>query len=532
VGKTATLRARFVTQILITMFIIAVITGGVQIWLMDKKIEEDIESQAVMISESIQQGIKETDLAAGEIEHQIDLKLEAYAKRIADKLRGKPIDQITNEELLHIRDEIGVSGITLFVRTEDDIVGARATDPKEIGFGIRKINPYGFQVLDDFMQGKKLSEEIQKQLSYYNEHMQILFITQSTSDAEEPRFYKYGYYREEGLDYLINPYIEAGEIFRFTNKVGPDSWIQQVLEHNRNALEIAVLDPNVFADPSLIGKHSYPPLKKVVNGEYTLEDQRDAEILADMIRDPRRISYLQAHNGKKIYKMFLPIREDRVLYIALDYGKMVWPYYRVAVTIVISSFISLAVLFVLTARFFNRIYLNIQKIIKQIHSLESGDFTAKSEVRDKGELGRLSESTNKMADALNRLLSDTYDKATKVQKLSVLLENEANESVDKAFSLSMETTSTARASLEEIYYFLDLVEEQLQLQDHPKAREALDKLDMMRELARERTNNATEMTIMLSDLFKSLHAQSSELSDLSDSLLRQLGKFKLTGMPS
>jgi hypothetical protein len=49
----------------------------------------------------------------------------------------------------------------------------------------------------------------------------------------------------------------------------------------------------------------------------------------------------------------------------------------------------------------------------------------------------------------------------------------------------------------------------------------------MRDVANERTSIATDITITLSDLLNSLHNQSSDLSEISNTLLDQMSKFKL-----
>jgi hypothetical protein len=49
----------------------------------------------------------------------------------------------------------------------------------------------------------------------------------------------------------------------------------------------------------------------------------------------------------------------------------------------------------------------------------------------------------------------------------------------------------------------------------------------MREVANNQTAAATDLTITLADLLEALHGQSSELSDISKTLLDQMGKFKL-----
>ncbi len=107
---------------------------------------------------------------------------------------------------------------------------------------------------------------------------------------------------------MINPYIEANEVYQFTQEVGPDSWIKKVLSENKYAKEIAVLDPRVFEDPSLAEK-MYPPLKKIVYGTYNDQTQEDEQILVQMDKSAQRVSYVQKFNGEKLYKMFIPFDE-------------------------------------------------------------------------------------------------------------------------------------------------------------------------------------------------------------------------------
>ncbi|MUG70396.1 methyl-accepting chemotaxis protein [Paenibacillus validus] len=520
-----TLRWQFIRKMLIMMITIALISGTFQYFILREQINENVMNEALMIGNSIEHGIKETDLASKSIEQQIDYKLESISARIADHLQGKSLDHITDQDLIRLRDQFQIAGITLFARKGDDIVGVKSSDPKEIGFSFKSIMQEAFLALDHLLQGKK--PEGNGIVSYVNQNIINLYIAQSGSHDDKPRFFKYAYYHQPGTDYVINPYIEANEVYQFTQEVGPDSWIKKVLSENKYAKEIAVLDPRVFEDPSLAEK-MYPPLKKIVYGTYNDQTQEDEQILVQMDKSAQRVSYVQKFNSEKLYKMFIPFDEGRVIYISLDYETMSAPLYRQSLILIIFGLLSLVALFILTANFFNSIYRNIQKIIIQIKQLEAGDLTAKSQILDGGELGELSDSTNTMVDTLHQLLTDTREKATQAQKLSVLLETDANESLEKAFTMSMEATAESRDTVEEIYYFLDQLEKHLVQQlDDPGAKVIMDKLDEMRQLANHRTNNTTEITIALSDLFKALHEQSSELSDLSHSLLDDLAKFKL-----
>lgn len=520
------LRKQFITRMLLILIMISILSGAIQGYILYLKINDDSKQQALIMAHSIEQGINETDLASKNIEHQIDLKLELHAKRIGDRLQGRQLANITSDDLVKLRDEIGVTGITLIAQQDNDYVNIRSTDPKDVGFGWKKVSPEAVASYEVILKDGKIPKD---KVSYSADGIFTLFSAQSGSHTDKPQFFKYSYYHAPNTNYIINAYIESSEVYNFIQKVGTDTWIRNVLKENQYAKEIAILDPRVFADPSL-GEKMYPPLKQVVNGEYLLRSDKDSAFLKQTTNQkPVETTYIEKINGHSLYKMFLPMDEGRVIYIALDYKKLSAPLYKYSFILITSGFISLLALFMLTANFFNKIYRNIQQIIIQIKKLESGDLTAKSSVTDGGgELSDLSDSTNKMANTLNQLLTDTHEKATKTDRLSVLLENEANQSVEKVFTMSMETTSNARDSIEEIYVFLSQVEEQLQSQsDNPKAKVILDKMDMMRSMADQRVHTTTEMTITLSDLFKSLHGQSSELSELSNSLLNQLAKFKL-----
>ncbi|MDB5053303.1 MAG: hypothetical protein JWM44_1353 [Bacilli bacterium] len=518
----SSLQRQFLIRMFLLLIITAVVSGVIQLYLINTQISRETENQALLVAQSVNNGMEETVVASNSIEHQIDLKLNSYSKHIADLLKGKELSAITNDELKNIRGQLGIAGITLLTKRGEDIVGVASTDPEEIGFSMKKVGFY--EAGEMLLAGGKPPIP---GATFLENNTVVLPIAQSATHGGQPAFYKYAYYHSPGTSYVINPYIEAGEVNQFIQKVGPDSWIPKIQQENPYVVEIAVLTPKVFANPAL-EENIYPPLKKIVNGKYEYQSDYDNNALKKMADQTVKEIFIQKVNGKKLYKMFMPINQDQVVYIALDYGKISAPLYRHSIFLIIFGLLSLVALFVLTASFFRRIYKNIQKIIMQIKKLEQGDLTAKSTVSDKGELGDLSHSTNKMAASLHQMLTDTHEKATKAQSVSFVLETEANQSVDKVYTMSMETTSSARESIEEINFFLDQVEGQLELQnENPKAKEILDKMNQIRTLTSERTNNATEITITLSDLFKSLHGQSSELSELSNSLLNQLSKFKL-----
>jgi HAMP domain-containing protein len=521
-GNNLTIRKQFLRGILSVLVVIAIISGAIQLYLMNDQIVTQTNRQAEAVANNVFRGINQTDLATKTIEHQIDKKLVSYSKHIATLLDGRETEEISKAELIKIRDDLGLAGITILQETKsnDDIVAVVATEDQEIGFSFKQ---FGYYELGKLL----LSGEVPAMpgATYIEKYTVVLPIAQSASHNNEPEFFKYAYYHVPGTDYLINPYIKANEVNDFIEVVGPDVEISNLVKEIDIIEEIAVLNPKVFMDPTL-ETQLYPPLKKIIAGSFNLNTTRDLELLTQ--EQIKKASYLEDVNGKKVYKMYLPLDENRVIYLALDYEEMSGPLYRHSLVLIISGLMSLLVLFLLTARYFNRIYENIQKIKDQIELLESGDLTVSSNVNDGTELDRLSKSTNRMVEKLNKLVMETHEQAKKTQRLSLLLEAEASQSVEKMYELSTEATLKSRDQLYEITEFLDEIVLVLQpYKDKGSVQQIIQTVEKMRVISNDRTAATTDTTIILSDLLKSLHGQSSDLSDISNVLLDQIGKFKL-----
>ena len=215
--------------------------------MLENEMDKDIKNQVSFIAENIKGSIKDIKLVSDSIEHQIDLRLIGYSKNIADLLGDKSLDQITNEELESIRQHLGIGGITLFARHGDDIVAIKSTDPKEIGFGFKKYQNGGYELIDTVLRGEP--KELLP-VSYIDDRAIILPVTRSGSQPDSNQFFKYAHYHTPGTSYIISCFIEAGEVFRFTHRLGPDQLIQKLKDENPYIEEIGVLMPMVFKNPT------------------------------------------------------------------------------------------------------------------------------------------------------------------------------------------------------------------------------------------------------------------------------------------
>ncbi|MCH1625053.1 methyl-accepting chemotaxis protein [Fredinandcohnia quinoae] len=518
--KKSSLRKQFSTRLISIFLVMGLISSVVQLYFMNKQIDYEIEKNTIMINESISHGIKETDLAAKNIEYQIDLKIIADAKHIDDLLNTTKASDITNEQLIQIKQRLNLTDISIISKKGEDYIVVKATDPAEIGYQLNQTNELKKTINAIFNGENPIIES-----AYTGDGMLVLPIL--SSDVHPGQFFKYAYYHPEGADFLINPYIEADDIEKFTLEVGPGSWIKKIMKQHKYIKDITVLDPKVFQNPNLENQ-LWPPLKKVIYGSFQYQTEKDIKTIMKMAESPAEQSYVQSVGGKKVLKLFYPIENEKVISITLDYKEMTGPLVIHSIILFTSVAISILFIFLLMYRSFERIYGKVQQIVLQITSIEYGDLTAKSTIHDGSEIEHVSESLNRMVDKLNKLVLDMHEQATKTQKFSALLEAEASQSLEKLYEISTNATIKSREQLYDITAFLDeIVAVLTPYQENRNVQEAIEKIDFMREVAKERTSATTTITISLSDLLKSLYIQSGEISDTSNTLLDQIGKFKL-----
>ncbi|NEU30518.1 EAL domain-containing protein [bacterium LRH843] len=346
---------RFLLEVIIVFLCIALIFGVIQFILLKGQRDTQINREAMIIGESIKEGIKTNELASRALEKQINFKMIQTSKLIAEQLQSNSWEALTNSELERIRKQHTLSGITLFAKVEGEIKGVIATDSKELGFSFKE---YGYEhVVDDLLNGKKPVLEG----AYTETNIMATPVAQSGSHTDEPIFFKYVYYHPPEADYFINIYSEANEVYELKNDVGVNEWIKEFYKKSSIVKEIGVLNLRVIHDPSL-EENLYPPLRKVEYGSYRYETKQDLQLLKEW-QTPQEKNLIQKNaDGEKIYKVFLPLDEDLIVYMSFDYKKMTQSIFNNSTLQLLSVLVSLIALFFLTVRFFKRIKQAEEKI--------------------------------------------------------------------------------------------------------------------------------------------------------------------------
>jgi two-component system, sporulation sensor kinase E len=331
-------------EILSVVLLITLTSGILQLIFLKNKVTKDMNSQADSIAKSVKESITETKLASDYMEHQIDLRMIAHMQYVGNLLLNKNVNEITNEDLESIRKKVGLSGITIHVKRGDDIVGVKSTDPKEIGFGFKQFQNGGLEMLESLLSGNAIHK---LPVSYFDNQSFVTPITQSGSHLNTPILFKYAYYHPSNAPYLISSYLDANEVYQYTKRLGPDHEIQKLKQENAYIDEIGVLNPRVFQNSSL-EKQIYPPLKKIVYGSFNEIDKNDTNWLNHYKGNAQLYQFFNTKNGKQLYKIFLPMDNDQVLFIALNYAKMKDPINQQLIILILLACLS-CIVFILLA---------------------------------------------------------------------------------------------------------------------------------------------------------------------------------------
>ncbi|MFC4100276.1 EAL domain-containing protein [Paenibacillus xanthanilyticus] len=337
----------------------------------------------------------------------------AYANQRAEELLGEKIrlaalaakkslpplaSQVTNEQLERLSAETGVSFITLFVRTQDDIVGVKSSDPKEIGLGTKDWG-YWYTAFEQLFDHREVTiPEGQKLPHYWSGPLEV-----SSSDPNS--IDKWGYYYDGTTDYIINPYVRDNSITGFGDRFGPDAVIGRQLEDYDPLLEVTGFNPATFGKPLPVTKQSGQEFvlladKPVQFGSYRYaNEQTDARYVREAMETNKPVWYAATLNGKHVIKTFAPIKANRayIIGITVDYDvvdQALNRQLRTGLTILtVSLVLTFLVSYVLAGLFIRP----LRRILLGVQAMSAGSIGLQIPVASKDEVGMLTEQINAMS---------------------------------------------------------------------------------------------------------------------------------------
>jgi len=324
--------------------------------LVESKFEQAQKEESAKVSSLISNAIEATDNAADTYEKLIALRMYTLSKVIAKQLEGKSIAMITDAELSRIRDEWGLSDLSLFVKQEGDIVVAKSSDPKEIGLSSKDWG-YWFTAFQQLFELQPVT--VKEGLS--SKHFWVGPLTKSVLYSKQ---FLYAYYYDGNTDYMINPYLSASEVQTFIDSFGPNHLIENMLKSSSDIVEIAVInvEPYLNEKPTEVvePKKDLP----ILYGSHQMTLDEDYTVLSSVSSHGGQETVSFREKGRYFKKIFVSLSENRVLTIVMDVSNRNQTLYQILGIMIIVYVAAFLIIYIIASKMSKRSLVLIENINK------------------------------------------------------------------------------------------------------------------------------------------------------------------------
>ncbi|NHC41875.1 EAL domain-containing protein [Bacillus sp. MM2020_1] len=315
---------------------------------------------------------------------------------------------ITNGQLKKLAQEVRVSHITLLAKTEDDIIGVRSSDLKEIKMSTKGWG-YWYDAYQQLFALKPVS--VGKGLTLPHFWSGPIEVASSNPDHTD----KWGYFFDGTTNYIINPYFRDNEVLEYERRFGPGQVIKGFTKE-RGVLEITVFNPKNFGKEKEIvhlNGNSYIRIsaQQIWYGSYKYRNEKvDSSFIQRAMHTKKVQSYRDDIQDKNLMKTFVPVfstsTEPFVIGLVYNYGLIKKELTHELLVHLLLSFIIMIIVFVISLIFSRSITQPIGYIVDQVNSIAQGNFGNKLHLNRKDELGLLTENVNALSNHLQNYVSD------------------------------------------------------------------------------------------------------------------------------
>ncbi|KEO83454.1 ATP-binding protein [Tumebacillus flagellatus] len=308
------------------------------------------------------------------------------------------IDKVTNEQLVELSRQLGISHITLFKKTADDIVGLKSSDPKEINLSTKEWGVFR-EAMEQLLRGEDVHvSEGQALPHYWAGPIDV-------ASADPTQVDKWGYYYDGTTNYIIDPYVNDTYIRQYEKLTGAQAIVDRTLTNNTEMLEITGFNPKSFGKAPIvtnINNAQYIQLQNrpIFFGNYTYQDPQDAAKIAEASSKGQIVTWKTTVNGKAVIKNYIPVQTSKnpyVLGLVTDYAAIQTVLNQQLLRNTVISLIMLAAVFVLGYVIARIVVRPVQQILRKVNDMARGNFEARIDLRTKDELGELADRVNSMS---------------------------------------------------------------------------------------------------------------------------------------
>ncbi|RXT04548.1 EAL domain-containing protein [Ammoniphilus sp. CFH 90114] len=404
------IKAKVATVFLLLVTVVLISNNALHYYSTKNILVENQKKLMEITAKEISIAIENSREGSKYIEDLIGEKLRV-ASLVAKYALSPQADQVTNEELQRLSKEIGVSHITLFQETEEDIIAVKSSDVKEVGIGSKEWG-YWFDAFHQLLRGEEVTvPQGQKLPNYWAGPIDV-------SSSNPDHYDKWGYFYDGTTDYIIDPYVRDTQIQQFDEITGIKSFLDKTLQNNEFTLEITGFNPKAFGkEPIITQSNGISYVRKddepILFGNYSFKLESTDVALVNQAITTGKIQSLEAEiNGKKVIKSFYPVLADKPYVIGLvnDYKLIEDVLSEQLYNNAIISIVILLIVFMVSYSLAGYLVRPVQYILQKVEEISKGDFSVRVERNSKDEIGLLSDGINTMSQNL-----ESYTKQIRYQ---------------------------------------------------------------------------------------------------------------------
>ncbi len=404
-------------------------------------LRRESERKMLLAARQVAASIEQSQESAGMVERQIGELLHVAAKLAAKEL-DPDIQNITNEQLAKLSKQVGVTHIALLVRTGDDIIIAKSSEPAERGLSTKD---WGYW----YRAFKQLFEEERVTIPYGAAADHFWTGPFEYSNSKPNVIDKWGYYYDAKRNYIIDPYIRTDSLHQIgTHIPSPEEVLDKTKKINGEILEISCINPQTFAGVRMSGQGYVHDKTKLHNrpiryGTYTYIDlENDKQAVEKAAQTGANVVYETRIDGKKLLKSFIPVNSasqaSYIISIVMDYAQISKVLQKQLVSYIsISAF--LLILFVIVsykqAGYFIR---PIDAILGKVKNVAQGRFDTPLVINSKDELGLLAAKINTMTDNLSSYTDQLKQAVEENRSVKEHLESVIQQTADAIHTTDLE----------------------------------------------------------------------------------------------
>lgn len=374
----------------------------------ENKVMERYESDISMITREVTYHVNRSKETTQFIEEMMGRELRTASIAVKHMIDDE-YENVTNEELVEIAKELMLAHITLFAKSEDDIIGVRSSDPYQIDLSTKEWG-YWYEAFSQLFELRPVTvDEGQPLQNYWSGPIEIASSNPKHRD-------KWGYYYDGTTDFLINPYFRDEDVLDFERRFGPYSAIQHYESTREGLLELTVFNPNNFGKTEQtvhLNGNTYVRISEqpIWYGSYDYENtDKDAEHIKKAMDTKTTTYYKEMINGKEVQKSFVPVfattGEPFVVGVSYDYSVIDDQIKEDLMNQICVSALFFVLVLIISVLLSKSLTRPISYIAETVNEITKGNFNRKIELQRNDELGRLATDVNQLSQHLKEYIDD------------------------------------------------------------------------------------------------------------------------------